>query len=347
MGYHQHVEIRLISETTIGAISKLQALMKSKKDLLGTKELPKIIFADLSDTSKLGYYDSKQNLIVIDERIAKGCECELEAVFLHELSHFKNWSENSLLDHGPEFRRCCTLLGVPEGFDKAKIKRSEERRKAVSDKVEKLIALSSSPFEAEAISALKKAQQLMLEYNIAPKEEENKLYAVSVMKKNRFFYHEKLLMQTVQMLSGTMSVIEKKRNGKNEAVFYGNLEQVEFSMYLWEYLMEEMEKCVKEEKKKRTGFDKGSFCDGLANGLLSRIRENTSKEVEKALTSTVEGTRIIYNHLMNTRLHYRRFSYGIKDLGSYNSGKNAAGSITIPTNGHKTGYKRIGSQKKT
>lgn len=339
------MEIRLISETTIGAISKLQALMKSKKDLLGTKELPKIIFADLSDTSKLGYYDSRQNLIVIDERIAKGCECELEAVFLHELSHFKNWSENSLLDHGPEFRRCCTLLGVPEGFDKAKVKISEEKKKAISDKVEKLIALSSSPFEAEAASALKKAQQLMMEYNIAIKEDEDKLYAVSVLKKNRFCYHEKLLLQAVQMLSGAMSVIEKKRNAANEAVFYGSLEQVEFSMYLWEHLVAEMEKCVKNEKIKRPGFDKRSFRIGLASGLLSRIRENTSKDMEKALANTVEGTRTIYNRLMKARLHHRKISSGIMDPGSYSSGKNAAGSITIPSNGHKTGYKRIGSQK--
>ena len=347
MGYHQHVEIRLISAATIGAISRLQALMKSKKDILGSKELPKIIFSDLSASSKLGYYDSRQNLIVIDERLFKGCENELDAVFLHELSHFKNWSENSLLDHGPEFRCCCTSLGVPEGFDKAKIKRSGEKRKAVSDKIEKLIALSSSPFEAEAVSALKKAQQLMMEYGIAIKEEEDKLYAVSVLKKNRFCYHEKLLIQTVQMLSGAMSVIERKRDAADEAVFYGSLEQVEFSMYLWEHLAAEMEKCVKKEEGKRPGLDKRSFRNGLASGLLSRIRENTSEDVGKALANTVEGTRIIYKRLMNTRLHYRSFSSGIRDLGSYNSGKNAAGSIIIPSNGHKTGYKRIGSQKKT
>lgn len=349
MGYHQLVEIRLISSETIKAISCLQALMREKKMFLGQGENPRIIFADLSSSSKLGYYDSMQNLIVLEAGLAsKGREDDMGSVFLHELAHFKNWNENGLLDHGSAFHECCRILGVPEGFEKAKVVRNGEKRRSALRRIEKLMALSSSPFEAESAAALKKAQAMMLEYNIASEDGQDRLYAVAVLRKNRFFYHEKILMQVVQMLSGAMNVIEKKRNDVNEAVFYGNIDQIEFAMYLWEHLAAEMEERAAVEGGRTRGFDKRSFYDGLAEGLLSRVRGNTADGLDKALILSINGNRNAYRRLMDTRLHTRSFHTTVRDASSYNDGKNASAGIRIPAKEkHAAMSKRIAAGKTT
>lgn len=347
MGYHQLVEIRLISSETIKAITCLQVLMREKKVFLRQEKTPRIIFADLSSSSRLGYYDSLQNLIVLEAGLAsEGRTGDMEAVFLHELAHFKDWSENGLLDHGSSFHECCRILGVPEGFEKAKVMQNGEKRRSALRRIEKLMALSSSPFEAESAAALKKAQSIMLEHNLAPKADHDRLYAVAVLRKNRFFYHEKILMQVVQMLSGAMNVIEKKQNDVNEAVFYGNIDQIEFAMYLWEHLAAEMEERAAVEGGKARDFDKRSFYDGLAEGLLSRVRGNTADGLDKALVLSLDGNRNAYRRLMDTRLHTRRFHTTVRDASSYGNGICASAGIRIPGKGKPDAIlKRITSGK--
>lgn len=347
MGYHQLVEIRLISSDTIKAISYLQTLMQGKRELLESVNFPRIIFADLSSSSKLGYYDSAQNLIVLEAGLASGDpEKDMTSVFLHELAHFKNWSGNGLLDHGSAFHECCRILGVPEGFEKAKVVQRGEKRRSALRKIEKLMALSTSPFEAESAAALKKAQSMMLEYNISCEGGHDRLYAVTVLRKNRFFYHEKILMQVVQMLSGAMSVIEKKRNDVDEAVFYGNINQIEFAMYLWEHLFAEMKKRADIEGRKNRGFDRMSFFGGLAGGLLARVRQNTADGLDKALALSIDGNRNAYRRLMDTRLHMRSFHATVRDASSYNDGKCASADICIPDKkSHQAMPKRITSGK--
>lgn len=277
------MEIGILSPRIMKARSELEKTMREKKHLLGNI-FPSILFSPLENDPRLGYFSPDQNLIVIREELALENESETRRnVFLHELAHAYAFHKFGSLSHDSYFRESCKLLGVPEGFEKAKIKRNLLKKEKARAKVEKLISLSSSPYENEAEEALKKARALLLEYNIEKKDEEEKdlIYFVSVLERLRFHEYEKTLLSITSRLTGAMGILEKKRGRKTSLSFYGNLEQIEYAAYLWPYLYGELEKEYRKAKAFDPLINKSTFSLGLATSLSYKLQSD--KDGERAI----------------------------------------------------------------
>ena len=86
---------------------------------------------------------------------------------LHELAHALDYALHGFLSgHSPSFRECCRMLGLDPGFEKSRVRLSAAERNGRKDRIRKLLALSSSPFENEASEAIRKAKALMAKEGI-------------------------------------------------------------------------------------------------------------------------------------------------------------------------------------
>ena len=136
-------------------------------DLLKTTPMPQILFTDLKDSKRLGYYDSTQNLIVLSAALQEeGCETSLHNVYLHELAHYCDYVINGQSAHDTTFRQICRALDVREEYSGAKVKETAQNRQKIKSRIEKLLNLSASDFEGEATLAMNKARTLMEKYGV-------------------------------------------------------------------------------------------------------------------------------------------------------------------------------------
>ena len=147
------------------AEKKLEALGREKEAELRGKGVIKgydslfsrILIAPSLTDRKLGYFSPADKLIVISEEILNSASWhDTENIFIHELGHALAFRLYKDLDHSASFRECCSMLGLEKGFEKSKVKLAAKETEKEKDRIRKLLALSSSPFENEAAEAIKK-----------------------------------------------------------------------------------------------------------------------------------------------------------------------------------------------
>ena len=121
--------------------------------------------------SRLGYFDREHYTIGINSLFATSHEKLLSQVIQHEVAHLITYLKyGDVPDHGPEFRSICKECSLPSEVSSATVDLGKTA--SARSKVQKLLALSESSSEAEAISALKKAQTLIEKHGIEPSEDD-------------------------------------------------------------------------------------------------------------------------------------------------------------------------------
>lgn len=326
------MEIRTVSRKSIEESSRLKALSSIRLKRLGIDIAFDIIFTSTDKEGRLGYFSPEQNLIVIsDEFLHSGAKADEEAVFLHELAHAVDFHERGYSQHDAKFKEICRSLGVPEGFEKAKVKVNREKREKALSRVEKLIKLSESPFENESTEALKAAQRLMAEYGISMDErEEDTLYAMTIEEKKRFYYHEKVFVSIITRLSGVF-ILREHKGDTILLTAYGTTDQVLFAYETFIFLKKALKDAIEKASAGGKKIDTFSFSAGLASELYQRIAADEEKEISKALTISYKDNRKRFEHIFSgTRISGKRTQSAISSPSSYNKGAEASKSIRMP-----------------
>ena len=322
-------------------IKRFRKIERDKESKLGITVplVSSILITPSLDQHKLGYFRPDSLLIAISEDLVEnGTESEIENVFLHELSHALDYRISRSLEHGQSFRRCCRLLGVDEGFDKSRIQLSIGRMNSKREKIKKLMALSSSPFENESAAAIQKAKKLMAENEIGEKEDE-RIYTAPLYSAGKFSYGMKLLLSYVEKSSGIF-LITAHEGKEKRALAYGSLEEVEFALYLFDYLLSSTDSAIKALRSDGEKVSRDNFIMGMIDILTSRTSGHSTDTALIAIQNKNKETvkRIVYPE--ERFVHKSSVSYIYFDEGSYGHGKGFAGSLDVP---HRVERKAIQS----
>lgn len=145
-------------------------------------------FQDERESSKkiLGQFSEKNLKILVNFTMLKAAsDFTLIDLLRHETAHYINYIHHgsSVLPHGKEFVELCQKLGWGVEVYGASI---EEKTwdSTVADKekkLKKLLALSKSNNEHEATLALKKAQDIITQYGISSKADEEEVYFLKIL----------------------------------------------------------------------------------------------------------------------------------------------------------------------
>lgn len=343
-------DIYVINETAKRKIKELKSFrdstFRNKVDFLNYSwyDLPEIIFSELDCDTRLGYFNSEQNLIVMsDVFLDDSLEEEMKAVFLHELAHWVVYRKygNYAMTHGTAFRKVCETIGVTDGFEKAvvSIKDWQERKQKAEKKVRKLLALSESPFEAEADSAMAKAQTLMSQYSLdyLSNKGDDRLFGIDLDTLGRIDSWRNSLARLVADLSGCYRIIVGTGRGRHIS-YFGSKEQVESALYFQLYFEDALEEEYRKNKGSLYGIGgKNTFLNGLCRSLY-RKAFTTGLNTSIVLSQTKSEERyweLAEGRKVNIRSHARAGA-------GYRLGAEVGEGMSIPSKQSACKVKRIG-----
>jgi len=270
-------------------------------------------------------------------------------VFKHEIAHYivdMAWHMGDLQSHGEAFAKACNLMEIDSRrCSEAKDLHLEDERfsnrERMVSKIKKVMALSASSEKGEAETALKKAEELMLKWNIdsleSRKSSEYLFRPVGpVMKRvpnwardlanfvKEFYFIEHILSHW----------------GCNQGryfEFFGTKENLDIAEYIFCCLMRQAEKLWEDyssEIRSKFGGVRGyaskeCFIEGVISGYRDKMREQKKyRESGYSCQSLIwKGDPLLKemyhksypNMVMNT--YYRNAAGGGRDEG-YDKGKN-------------------------
>lgn len=272
-----------------------------------------IFFVVFTERERLGEFDAEQRLILLSEDLIYQDFSVLKNVFLHEAAHAIDFALNGYTSgaHTPKFREYCAKIGVEDGFDKARVKNKLDDEERIKERMAKLMAMSSSPFENEAMIALSKARKLLLENSEVLKEnnsKEDKIYDVNLYEAGRLPYYLNRLAQFVGKATGVFIVKVMGTENGTALRAYGQLEEVEAALYLFGDMISALDEEIRKLKKQGYKITKDSFVIGACPEMEKKLRmadtssdnalvtlQNENKEKAKRLCFSEYGIRRTYS----------------------------------------------------
>lgn len=331
--------IKVIGERETAYRRKLQETEEAIKPLLRSRYgiysplFQALFFAPPVKKENLGRFETEGQLIILSEELLQYPFETVRNIFLHECAHALDYALHGCCSgHTPLFRQYCKDLGLEEGFEKAKIKADLDSQKKRESKIQKLMALASSPFENEALEALSKAQQLIAQGAREQKQttKEEKLYSVDLYESGRTPLYCVWLLSFTSSATGCFMVKCQGNTGTKVTRAYGSLEEVETALYLFDHLMASLESEVKRLKKEGHSITKDSFVMGAVPEMRKKL-EAMDGETNKALVLVQNDNARLAKKLVFTDVHLRstRSSGHINSSESYRLGAQFGQKVDI------------------
>lgn len=221
-------------------------------------------------------------------------------VLRHEMAH--QWVDEALgrrryePAHGAEFRKVCQSLGIDaaaSGLPSAAAPLDDQQGRAL-EKIRKLLALAASSNEKEAELAMRRAQEMMLRYNLDEVAASRKAgYHVRILGKPA-----KRLSRVYSTLGGLLSqhffvrVIAIRSydamSGEDGKVIEitGTLANVEMAEHVWTFMLRTVDTLWERHRadaRVRSGRDRLSFQFGVVLGFADKLEEQQSENRERGL----------------------------------------------------------------
>lgn len=291
------------------------------------------------DSNKLGFFDPETYRIGLNQSLMYTVKDNvLKDIIRHELAHFICYALHGEQDypHGETFKSVCRRLGWDQSISKASldIKKANEtignlESEKVIIRIKKLLELANSDNEYESELATKKANQLLLKYNLANIEtEQDFTYIDCVYSCKRFNTTVDALYKILGYFMVKPLIVHKKSSVAIEVT--GKKENIELARYICEYLDREFERLWKQRTELKGLRAKNSFIAGLALGYEKKMQQNQrelSPGQAKALT-------IHYNKLeeIQNRIHKKLSKIGRSrriDQLALEQGKRDGHNLTI------------------
>lgn len=222
------------------------------------------------------------------------------------------------------------------------------------EKVKKLFALSESPNQAEAEAALRKAQELMLQYSITDAQLAETEYVERQMKHTRVQKKVKIplesgLLNLLEAHFGVVTFYRKRSEGRvrqyprwqfpNSTLtfyMYGQKDRVEAAEYVWEYLLRTAPQLLEQERvlAAECGVKLNSFAfyTALFEGLQQQLdRSFRAYREEVKAESGCELVPLGDDPVLEARKRGRvtHKTAAPSDAFSYNRGREAAEKVQL------------------
>ncbi len=275
----------------------------------------------------LAMFRQEDKAIAIIEDILLGSpEKDMENIFLHELAHALDWYLYKASGHGQTFRECCRMLGALPEFSRSHVRLSIDKQNSRREKIKKLMALSSSPFENEAAEAIKKAQKLMIEGNIPPEVDDKRIYTADLYEAKRLPFWTRELAWYASSSSGVYNVIITGNESRIITV-HGSVEEIELALYIFDYVVSAASREIKAMRAKGKSISKGSFICGAVD-VLSEKTKGTAEE--KALMLISKDNEKLAKELIYNAVKIRRtYAHTSINTSSYNLGHDFGSRLDI------------------
>lgn len=270
---------------------------------LATLRTPGLVIEDHL-TRTLGYWNRDRRQIILSGLLfRRGCWSDVVAVLKHEMAHQvvdEVFVTSNETDHGPAFKRACTLLDI-EPDATMRLADQPEAVDSMRRKIEKLLALGQSTNHHEAERALAKAHELALRYNVRMIESAATrshrfrkvgsmykripahVWAVANLVSDFYFVH-----YVAHVYCGQHEMLQ---DGNRQIELYGTEQNLDMAEYVFYFLLRQGERewqvfkeCRPNAKGRR---DKASFLRGVYAGFRSKLdAERHALATEKALVWT-------------------------------------------------------------
>lgn len=312
--------------------------------------LPNINVEDV--TSRWGRYDPLTKTVYISKKLIENYSWDSVVETLkHELAHFlvEELYKVSEVPHGKAFREACIKIGASNKArandadigepldlrDNVKIKEN-----SLHSKIKKLFALSSSLNENESNEALKKANELILKYNINCDENNHSAeyeYKVIVKKTKKIQSEELMILNILNEFFFIEYIIIPYYSPLNDNYvsaleFIGKPENIEMSEYIYNFLKRKCDdlwnehKLIYGSKGKR---EKKSFLIGVLDGfkktLISLVKESNCH----ALIESRHKELVKFLKFRHPRIRKVTKNGIIVNPTAYSCGENAGKKIRI------------------
>lgn len=327
-------EIRLCSENTRILSGRLQKDIGRKLSSASYyARIDFLFFAPLTG-SRLGEYLPDSRTVFLSEELLKGSASyeQLLSIALHEAAHAVQHQNYGYTAHDQLFREICHRLGTEDGYEKARITLTRQSR--MLERIRKLEALSDSPFEAEAQSALLKARQLMAENSLEDTAEADSIYETDLYEGGKIYQKQKALSRMVAAITGIF-VISLHTEPFSGVRGYGSHEELEVASYLWDVLERSIDKELSGRRKDNPYLYGGmqgtvNFYLGAASSVIARYsakeeEANTRAIVLAGRKNEEKASRIVFseNRIVRKKSYYR------KNDGVYSAGAEFGAKVEI------------------
>lgn len=247
-----------------------------------------LFFAHMDNDEKLGYFAPSDEIIVLSESLLDYPFSEVRNILIHECAHAVDYYVHaSMTGHSVFFRDACTKLGIDKGFEKARIKGEVKVKAKAREKLDKLLALSSSSFENEALVALEKARELIKKASLEEDTDEEKIYFVEVCEKGRIATYVVYISIIVSENTGVFFV-KNHKGGSVSLTAYGSLEQCESALYLFDYLISALDDEVARLRKSGRRISKDSFMIGAYDAIKKKTAGGNDTAVVRSIKLETE-----------------------------------------------------------
>lgn len=243
-------------------------------------------------TSTLGLWNPGTRTITLAARLLDGRYWRvLVETLRHEMAHqivSEVFQMGDTRVHGDEFARACRLLGIPSTAraTAADLAPSGECPPIVN-KIRKLLALSGSSNQFEAETALRKAQELALKYDVDMGRVEGREYGYRLLDgpRKRWPRYTWQILGLCQTLHDVRSIVLRSATQGTVIEIFGTPANLDLAEYTFHYLRNTgelvWEEHLKEDGRRGSASRKTSFLEGLYSGFAEKL-EKQRVEIERS-----------------------------------------------------------------
>ena len=274
-------------------------------------ELPPPLIEITSAISYWGQWQPSVRTISLAEKLLRGQPWAVVLnVFRHEMAHQLVSSETgSDRPHGAAFHQACERLGVPQEYRCASgalpISRplpnplGQDRTRNLLEKVRKLLALSESANENEALLALRKARELLDRHRLPMETGQASCCSLVInLKRQRLAGHHRLLatilmdfFQVEVILATTYDPATCREHKCLDLI--GRPGQVKVAEYIFAFLSGRLDSLWRQHLRQHKTTDRAarnSFCLGVLKGFQERLASGARRQSNPAAGSRPGGT---------------------------------------------------------
>lgn len=211
-------------------------------------------------------------------------------------------------------------------------------KEKIVDKIRKLLALSESSNEHEAMLAMENANKLLMKYNLEMSDiseiDLNEMVEDNILSGKRIMNYKSTLLNSIMRLNNCEMIIHNKIGKEKTIKALGRKHNIQVSISMYEWLTVTMDKLAKKER----GVNLNSFKIGFAHSISQKVneiikeRDKQKNEFDKNCTALVVQEKALVKQFMRSQYPNVKTvsnNTSIRDQASYMAGRSAGQSISL------------------
>lgn len=217
----------------------------------------------------------------------------------------------------------------------------------IAEKIQKLLALSESPNEAEAAQAANKAQELLTRHNLSISDlvdnDPQQVLEETIDEAQRISTWKSHLLYAVAIANYSLAFHRKMSHGITKTILLGRPVNTHLTRIQYDYLIQAIERLTKLSKGDRAF--KNAFKLGAAMRIASRIRENMEHQKQVGIAASGDSAAVcaivvrnLYEKLeaeiqayakQNLRIKHNQYTPSISSQSGYTAGQAAGDKVSL------------------